>query len=104
VPIDEHLVDLGPSDHLVALGINTPLDVKVEEIILWSVEGRLPAMVPIVRLPALWESTHFLVIAPEDPAAAGQPGAWEPGRYRLDLFTTTMEVRRVDLLIRPPLD
>jgi hypothetical protein len=103
-PLDEHLVDLGPSDHLVALGINTPRDVKVEEIILWSVEGRLPRVVPIVRLPTLWESTHFLVIAPEDPGARGQPGAWEPGKYRLDLFTTAMEVRRVDLVIRPPLD
>ena len=77
---------------------------KVEEIILWSIEGRLPRIVPIVRLPTLWESTHFLVIAPEDPGARGQPGAWEPGRYRLDLFTTAAEVRRVGLVIRPPLD
>lgn len=98
------VVDLGPSDHLVALGINTPLDVRVEKVTLWRVEEGRASLVPIVRLPTLWESDHFIVIAPEDPAAGGQPTVWEPGLYRIDLTTSTKEIREVRLRVRPPLE
>lgn len=104
-PLPENVVNLGPSDHLVALGINTPLDTRVEEVALWRLDGGGgPTNVPIVRLPTPWESTHFIVIAPEDPGAVGRPGPWEAGMYRLDLTTTAMEVREVLLVVHPPLD
>lgn len=99
------VVDLGPSDHLVALGINMPLEFRVERVTLWELDpGRVPIVVPIVYLPTLWESQHFIVIAPESREFPGQPAAWEPRLYRLDLTTSTMEVREITMLVRPPLD
>ncbi len=104
LPLERGVVDLGPADHLVALGINTPREVRVEDVTLWDLDvSGPPQAVRIVRLPTLWDSTHFIVIAPEDRSASGQPAAWVPGRYRLDLTTTTMEVREVLLRVRPPL-
>ncbi len=103
-PPEPGVVDLGPADHLVALGINTPRDVRVEQVTLWDLDvSGPPQTLPIVRLPTLWESTHFIVIAPEAEDGSGQPAAWEPGHYRLDLTTTTMEVREVLLRVRPAL-
>jgi hypothetical protein len=96
------VIDLGPTDHLVALGINTPLDARIELVSLWRVEaGGLPEPIGIVLLPTLWESRHFIVIAPEDPAAPGQATGWEPGVYRLDLTSATLETREVILRVSP---
>lgn len=100
-----NVVDIGPADHLVALGINTPREARIELVRLWWLEdGKPPYLVPIVRLPTLWESDHFIVIAPEHPDVAGQPFEWEPGLYRLDLTNAAMEVREVYLLVGEPLD
>jgi hypothetical protein len=101
-PAGAGVVDLGTTDHLVALGINTPLDVRVETVRLFRVNRGRSDLVDIVRLPTLWESTHFFVIAPADPAEAGQPASWEPGRYRLELTTAFGDVRVVDLEVRQP--
>lgn len=100
-PLGEGFVDLGPADHLIALGINTPLEFRVETVALSRLEDDSITPVAIVRLPTLWESTHFTVIAPEDPTAAGQAAVWEAGLYRLELTTAFGEVRIVDLRVRP---
>ena len=98
------VVDLGPADHLVALGINTPLDARISTVRLLRTDTRGgPMEVPVVRLPTLWESSHFVVIAPEDAAEPGQPAPWSSGIYRLELTTVFGDVRLVDLVIRPPL-
>jgi hypothetical protein len=101
-PLEPGVVDLGTADHLVALGINTPLDVRVVVVRLFSVTGIRTDEVLVVRLPTLWESTHFIVIAPADPAQPGQPVPWEPGLYRLELTTALGDVRVVDLRVGPP--
>jgi hypothetical protein len=100
------VVDLGPADHLVALGINTPLDVRVAEIFLWMQQGEGCCSEPvrIVRLPTLWDSRHFLVIGIEDPERPGDTGPWPPAEYRLDLVTTVGETRSVRLRVSPPVD
>jgi hypothetical protein len=100
------VVDLGPADHLVALGINTPLDVRVAEISLWMQQGQACCSqpVPIIRLPTLWDSRHFLVIGIEDPERPGDTGPWPPAEYRLDLETTGGETRSVRLRVSPPVD
>jgi hypothetical protein len=103
-PVIEHVVDLGPADHLVALGINTPLDAQVASFRLLRRTDDRTELVPVIRLPTLWESAHFIVIAPEDPVAAGQPAQWTAGAYRLELTTVFGELRVVDLEIRPPLE
>lgn len=102
--LEGHVVELGAADHLVALGINTPVEHRVVAVDLRRIDqGRGSGVaVAIVRLPTLWESEHFIVIAPEDPLAAGQPGPWQAGLYRLDLTTAQGEVREVLLRILPP--
>lgn len=103
-PGAEHVVDLGPADHLIALGINTPADVRVTEVRLW-LDGRRQCFcvaVPIVRLPTLWESDHFLVIGIADPDRPGDTGPWTPGEYRLELETVAGEVRSVRLRVLAP--
>ncbi|HET9851518.1 MAG TPA: hypothetical protein VFP56_03310 [Candidatus Limnocylindrales bacterium] len=102
-PAIEGLIDLGTADHLLALGINTPLDVRLESVELSRVEDERVTPVPIVRLPTLWESSHFTVIAPEDPVERGQAAPWEPGLYRLELTPTFGDVRIVDFQVYPPL-
>jgi hypothetical protein len=102
-PANEGVIDLGTADHLVALGVNTPLDVRLESIQLARLEDESSTPVPIVRLPTLWESSHFTVIAPEDASERGQAAPWEPGLYRLVLTPTFGEVRIVDFRVFPPL-
>jgi hypothetical protein len=101
---DAHIVDLGPTDHLVALGINTPADVRVERIALWLLTGApcCPDAVSILRLPTLWDSRHFLVIGVADAAQPHVPGDWAPGEYRLDLTTVTGDVRSVRFRVAAP--
>jgi hypothetical protein len=98
------VVDLGAADHLIALGINTPADVRVVEIDLWLQRGEACCDEPvaIVRLPTLWDSQHFLVIGIADPELPGETGPWIPGEYRLDLVTIAAEVRSVRLRVSPP--
>jgi hypothetical protein len=105
-PTDPHVVDLGPADHLVALGINMPLEFRVISIDLELERGDDCCLeaVPHVRLPTLWESAHFVVIAPEDPAAAGQPDAWTPGEYLLYLAARDGELREIRFVVRPASD
>ncbi len=100
------IVDLGPADHLIALGINTPSDVRIAEISLWMQRGVAccSQAVPIVRLPTLWESRHFLVIGIADPERPDDTGPWPPAEYRLDLVTSVGEIRSVRLRVSPPVN
>jgi hypothetical protein len=102
-PPDPGVVDLGPADHLVALGINTPSEFRVVTMDLEFERGEDCCLdaVPFVHLPTLWESDHFVVIAPEDPAAKGQPGVWEPGEYVLYLADRDGELREIRFVVRP---
>jgi hypothetical protein len=100
------VVDIGPADHLIALGINTPADVRVTEVRLWM-QGRQSCFcqaIPIVRLPTLWESDHFVVIGIADPERPGATGPWIPGEYRLELETVGGDVRSVRLRVSAPVN
>lgn len=101
-----HVVNLGASDHLIALGINTPADVRVTEVKLWMQVGDACCDQPIstIGLPTLWESQHFLVIGIADPLRPGEAGAWLAGEYRLELVTEGGEIRSVRLHVTAPAD
>ena len=102
-PAEPGVIDLGPSDHLVALGINTPLDFRVISIDLAFEAGEDCCLeaVPYVHLPTFWESEHFVVIAPEDPSASGQPDTWKAGEYVLYLAAQDGELREIRFVVRP---
>ena len=102
-PPEPGVIDLGPADHLVALGINMPLDFRVISIDLEFERGEDCCLeaVPYVHLPTLWESGHFVVIAPEDPSARGQPDTWRAGEYVLYLAAQDGELREIRFVVRP---
>lgn len=102
-PLAPGVVDLGPADHLVALGINTPLDARVTDVALWFYHGDDCCIerLDIVQLPTLWESDHFIVIAPADPDDPGKAASWLVGQYLLDVTTAQGEVRQVMFRVRP---
>ncbi len=103
-PPGERVVDLGPADHLIALGINTPADVRVVDLRLWILRVRCcDAALAYVRLPTLWESSHFIVVGVEDPDRPGTPGPWPVGEFRLDLVLQTGEVRSIRFRVTAPL-
>ena len=98
------VLDLGPADHLIAIGLNTPADVRVTDIGLWILRGDACCAEPLpyVRLPTLWESDHFFVIAAEDPDQPGQPGPWPVAEYRLDLVLLSDEVVSIAFRVTEP--
>lgn len=102
-PAEPGVIDLGPADHLVALGINMPLEFRVVTMDLEILRGEDCCLenVPFVHLPTLWESGHFVVIAPEDPSAKGQPVAWDTGEYALFLTAQDGELREIRFVVRP---
>lgn len=102
----EHVVDIGPADHLIALGINTPADVRVTQITLWMQAGDVccDQLIPTIRLPTPWQSQHFHVIGIADRFRPGEAGPWLAGEYRLDLATVGGETRSVRLRVSPPVD
>ena len=102
------LVDIGSTDLLMVLGLDTPAENRVLDARLW----RFPADGPPVRmalieLPAPWPVTYFHVYGLAVPGADQEDlvAVWPPGTYRLDLLVDPgAEVRRIGLLVRPPLD
>jgi len=103
-PLAPGIADLGPADHLVALGINTPLEARVTNVTLsfYAGEPCCLELLPIVRLPTLWESEHFIVIAPADRGDPSKAAGWQVGRYRLDVTTAAAEIREVTFVVRAP--
>jgi hypothetical protein len=79
------VVTIGPGDHLLWLGINTPIEVIVREARVWREDASgLRTEVPIVRLPSIW-GPHFTIVG--IPAAAGSErlAIWAQGRYDVEV-------------------
>jgi hypothetical protein len=106
VPPGGPVVDLGAADHLIALGINTPSTVQVDDVVLWLYRGENCCLevIPIVRLPTPWPSRHFVAIGIADPERPGEPTSWLIGEYRLDLLLGSGETRSIRLRVTEPLD
>ena len=105
VPPGGPVVDLGAADHLIALGINTPADVRVDDVVLWLFRGESCCLevIPIVRLPTPWPSDHFIAIGIADPARPGEPAGWLVGEYRLDLILRSGEMRSIRMRVTEPI-
>jgi hypothetical protein len=86
-------LEIGPGDHLLWLGINTPLGWSVREAVLRRL-GRNGAssVISTARLPSPWDD-HFTVIG----IPTGQEdilAVWPNGHYRLDLTVMPGEIER----------
>ena len=78
-------IEIPFGNHLLLIGVNTPLGYSVEKIHLtrYLPDGRNED-VPIVRPPSPWPS-HFTVIGVDGGYGVTRTTLWAPGRYRLDL-------------------
>jgi hypothetical protein len=79
------VVTIGPGDHLLWLGINTPIEWTVGEATVWrEALGEPRTEVPVVRLPSSW-GPHFTILG--IPAAAGSDrlAIWPQGSYDVEV-------------------
>lgn len=101
------LIDIGTTDLLMVLGLDTPADTRVLDARLWRfpVDGA-PVRMSLLELPPPWPVNYFHVYGLR-AAADDEPdlvAAWTPGVYRLDLLVDPgAQIRRIGLLVRPPL-
>ena len=89
---------VGPGDHLLWLGINTPLGWTIRDagLRLTGTDGSRTE-VPLTRLPTDW-GDHFAVLGIPMGPASERLIDWPPGRYRLSItvdpgrITRTIEI------------
>jgi len=101
------LIDIGTTDLLMVLGLDTPADTRVLDARLWRFPvGGSPVRMSLLELPPPWPVSYFHVYGLRT-AADDEPdlvAAWTPGVYRLDLLVDPgAQIRRIGLLVRPPL-
>jgi hypothetical protein len=101
------LIDIGSTDLLMVLGLDTPADTRVLDARLWRFPvGGAPVQMALQELPPPWPVNYFHVYGLR-AAADDEPdlvAAWTPGVYRLDLLVDPgAQIRRIGLLVRPPL-
>jgi hypothetical protein len=101
-PGARELIDLGSSDHLVVVALNTPADVAVTGVRLWTFDasGRATEL-DVIELPPPWPVTYFHVYGLPATAPPDQLAVWAPGAYRLDVTTRRDGVRRIGFHVAP---
>jgi hypothetical protein len=85
---------VGPGDHLLWLGVNTPLGWTIRDTDLrrTAADGT-DEEVPLTRLPSEWDD-HFAVLGiPVEPASERLVD-WPPGEYRLSITVDPGRVTR----------
>jgi hypothetical protein len=106
-------IEVGPGDHLLWLGIDTPRGWSVDSAVLRrQAVGKPDTEVPTRMLASPWPS-HFSVLAlgPMGDAGATRLQVWPAGDYTLELRVSPGDVRRIlEIRIRtipdpaPPVD
>ncbi len=98
-PDARQLLDMGRSENIGVIGLNTPAGVAIQSVELVRFDGPSWTSLALLSLDAPWKSTHFHVYGLA--GAEAQPnvlGAWLPGVYRLDV--TAIEAgKRVHLAV-----
>jgi hypothetical protein len=102
------LVDIGASDLLVVLGLNTPSGTRIVDARLWRfpADGS-PVRMALRELPPPWpiQTFHVYGLAFPGDADPAVVAAWPSGIYRLDLLVDPgAEIRRIGLAVRPAAD
>jgi hypothetical protein len=83
-PVWPAAIDIPTGNHMLLIGINTPLGYSLDRIALVRVTPEGSTVVPVERLPSPWPS-HFTVIALDNRVASDRLDFWPPGDYRLRL-------------------
>ena len=87
-------IDLPVGNHLLLIGINTPLDYHVRSARLTRLgPDAAGSDVPLIRPTSPWP-LHFTVIGVDGGHGVDRPAFWLPGRYRLDLVIDPGPIER----------
>lgn len=79
------LITIGPGDHLLWLGINTPEEWLVREAVVWRLEpGGTRSAVPVIRLPSGW-GPHLAVVGIPIVPGSDRLAIWPKGRYEVEV-------------------
>jgi hypothetical protein len=105
-PSATELVDIGATDLLMVIGLNTPTGTRVLDARLWRfpTDGP-PVRMPLRDLPPPWPVDFFHVygLRVADDSDPDLVAVWPAGVYRLDLLVDPgARIRRIGLLVRPP--
>jgi hypothetical protein len=87
-------IGIPAGNHLLLLGVDTPLGFSVDDIKLsrYLADGRA-VDVPIVFPPSPWPA-HFTVIGVDVGYGVARTAFWPSGRYRLDVMIDPGTIRR----------
>lgn len=86
------IVDIGPGEHLLWLGINTPRGWSVKEAVLRRVQPNgVNTVVTTTRLSSRWDD-HFTILGIPTSPNAETLAVWPIGQYRLDLVVSPGDI------------
>jgi hypothetical protein len=93
-PVWPNAIDIPLGNHLLLIGVSTPIGFKVDRIHMtrFLASGRTE-VVPLLELPSPWPN-HFAVIGIDGGLGANRPIFWAAGRYRLDLMIDPGSIQR----------
>jgi len=79
------LVTIGPGDHLLWLGINTPSEWRIREALVWRLETNgTRSAVSAIRLPSGW-GPHLAVIGIPIAPGSSRLAIWPQGSYGVEV-------------------
>jgi hypothetical protein len=87
-------IDVGPQDHLLWLGIDTPRGRTLDSAVLRRVDRDRTERLVATRLIASPWPSHFSVVALAGGSADGALAVWQAGDYDLELAVSPGDVRR----------
>jgi hypothetical protein len=85
---------VGPDDHHLWLGVNTPRGWSLDSAVLRRVDqDGLSSIVPTRLVPSPWAS-HFTIVAMASNGPDSTLPVWPAGDYRLELRVSPGDIRR----------
>jgi hypothetical protein len=105
-PDAAQLVDVGSTDLLMVLGLNTPAGSRILDARLWRFPPTgAPVRMALRELPPPWpvDTFHVYGLRVADDDDPDLVASWPAGVYRFDLLVDPgAQIRRIGLLVRPP--
>ena len=103
-PVWPAAIDIPLGNHLLLIGVNTPIGFSVDRIQLVRNEAdSTSTQVAVKRLPSPWPS-HLTVIAIDTGKTTARTDFWSPGDYRLELTIDPGPiVRSIEVRVEGPI-
>lgn len=99
------VITIGPGDHLLWLGLDTPREWRVFDVAVWLVgDGGARSAVPAVKLPSEWGPNFTVLGLPVSPGS-DRLTIWPTGSYEVVVLLEPGPVQktfRLEILTVPP--